>query len=64
MGIVNDKETVMLIPRKDVGRVILRDLRELAQKEYPEDTEAEREQLIAEFLGTWSQQMFTADTLG
>jgi len=54
----------MLIPRKDVGRVILRDLRELAQKEYPEDTEAEREQLIAEFLGTWSQQMFTADTLG
>ena len=54
----------MLIPRKDVGRVILEDLREFARKEYPEATDAECEQLIAEFLGTWSQQMFTADTLG
>lgn len=54
----------MLIPARDVGRVILEDLREFAQKEYPDATEAEREQLIAEFLGAWSRQMFTAQTLG
>ena len=65
MGIVNDKEEKkMLIPAKDVGRVILEDLREFAKKEYPEATEAEREELIAKFLGAWSRQMFTAQTLG
>ena len=54
----------MPIPAKDVGRVIFEDLREFAQKEYPQATEAEREHLIAEFLGAWSRQMFTAQTLG
>ena len=40
----------MLIPAKDVGRVILEDLREFARKEYPEATEAEREESVKRIL--------------
>ena len=46
-----------IIPAKDVGRVILEDLREFAKKELPDATEAEREQAIAQFLGAWGTSM-------
>lgn len=49
-----------IIPAKDVGRVILEDLREFAKKEYPDATEAEREELLAGFLNAWADLMFTA----
>lgn len=47
-----------IIKAKDVGRVILEDLREMAKKSMPDATEAERERSIAEFLGVWSGSMF------
>ena len=47
-----------IIPAKDVGHVILEDLREFAKTELPEATEAEREQAIAAFLNAWSGAMF------
>lgn len=47
-----------IILAKDVGRVILEDLREIARKELPDATEEERERSIAEFLGAWSKSMF------
>ena len=49
-----------IIPAKDVGRVILEDLREFAKKEYPDATEAEREEMLAKFLNAWAGSMFTA----
>ena len=49
-----------IIPAKDVGRMIWEDLQEIARRELPEATEAERQEAIAEFLGAWSQSMFTA----
>ena len=48
----------MLIPAKDVGRVILEDLREFAKKEYPEATEAEREESVKQFLCALGGVMF------
>lgn len=53
----------MIIPAKDVGRVILEDLREFARKEYPGATESEREELVANFFNAWAGEMFTAQTL-
>ena len=47
-----------IIPAKDVGRVILEDLRELGRKEWPEKSEAEREEMLASFLGVLSKGMF------
>ena len=47
-----------IIKAKDVGRVILEDLREMAKKALPDATEAERELSIAEFLGVWSKASF------
>jgi hypothetical protein len=47
-----------IIPAKDVGRVIFKDLREMAKKALPDATEAEREESIAAFLGVWSDSMF------
>lgn len=44
-----------IIPAKDVGRVILESLREFGRKEWPEKTEAERERMLAEFLGAWAR---------
>jgi len=61
IGIVEIKERKMasaIIPAKDVGRVILEDLRKFASKEYPEATESERELLIAKFLNALSGAMF------
>ena len=46
-----------IIPAKDVGRVIWEDLQEIARKEMPTATEAEREAAIAEFLGAWGTAM-------
>jgi hypothetical protein len=40
-----------VIPARDVGRAIYEGLRQAAQEAYPELTEAEREVLLAEFLG-------------
>ena len=47
-----------IIKAKDVGRLILEDLREMAKKALPDATEAEREWIIAEFLGVWSKASF------
>lgn len=47
-----------IIPAKDVGRVILEDLREFGRKEWPEKTEAEREEILASFLNAWAGTMF------
>ena len=47
-----------IIKAKDVGRVILKDLREIAKRELPDATEAEREESIAAFLGVLSSSMF------
>ena len=48
----------MIIPAKDVGRVILEDLREFAKKEYPDASEAEREEMIAKFLNALGGALF------
>lgn len=50
----------MIIPRKDVGLVILETLREISRESLPNATEAERELSIASFLGVWSGAMFNA----
>ena len=46
-----------IIPAKDVGRVIWEDLQEIARKEMPDATEAERQEAIAQFLGAWGAAM-------
>lgn len=51
---------MLIIPAKDVGRVVLEDLRKFARKEYPNATESEREELLAGFLNAWADSMFTA----
>lgn len=50
-----------IIPAKDVGRMIWEDLQSIAKKEYPEATEAERQEMLAGFLNAWSGQMFVKD---
>ena len=50
-----------IIPAKDVGRVIWADLQEIARKELPEATDAERQEVIAQFLGAWGQSMFAGE---
>ena len=47
-----------IIPAKDVGRVILEDLREFARKEWPDVAEEDRERSIAIFLGAVGETMF------
>jgi hypothetical protein len=47
-----------IIPAKDVGRVILEDLRAMALRDFPDATEADRELMIAKFLGVWGSAMF------
>ena len=47
-----------IIKAKDVGRLILEDLREMAKKSLPDATEEERERSIAEFLVAWSKASF------
>lgn len=47
-----------VIPAKDVGRVIYQELRAAVQETHPELTEAEREELLAEFLDALSVKMF------
>lgn len=44
-----------IIKAKDVGKVILETLREIGRKEFPEKTEAEREEMLARFLGAWAR---------
>ena len=51
----------MIIPAKDVGRMIWEDLQEIARKELPTATEAERQEAIAEFLGAWGTSMFAGE---
>lgn len=46
-----------IIPAKDVGRVIWEDLQEIALRELPDATDAERQEAIAEFLGAWGTAM-------
>jgi hypothetical protein len=53
-----------IIPAKDVGRVILEDLREFAKKEYPEKTEAEREMMLVDFFNALSGYMFKGPARG
>ena len=50
-----------IIPAKDVGRVIWEDLQEIARKEMPTATEAERQAAIAQFLGAWGASMFSGE---
>lgn len=51
MGIVNDKEqTMSAIPAKDVGRVLLETLYEAVAEEFPEATEAERDESVKRIL--------------
>ncbi len=51
-----------IIPAKDVGRVILEDLRAMALRDFPDATEADRELMIAKFLGAWGGAMFKGPT--
>jgi hypothetical protein len=53
-----EKKMSGIIKAKDVGRIILEDLRAIAKKELPDATEEERELSIARFLGFWSGSMF------
>ena len=50
------------ILRKDIGREILKTLRESAREALPDATEAEREESIAKFLGIMSDAMFAGPT--
>jgi hypothetical protein len=52
----------MAILRKDIGREILKTLRESAREALPDATEAEREESIAKFLGIMSDAMFAGPT--
>jgi hypothetical protein len=47
-----------IIPAKDVGRLILKDLRDCAKREFPELNRAEREKLLVDFLNGVSRSMF------
>ena len=53
---------MMAILRKDIGREILKTLRESARAALPDATEAEREESIAKFLGIMSDVMFAGPT--
>lgn len=50
-----------IIPAKDVGRVILEDLHKIAEREFPDATDAEREQMIAGFLNAWGGALFAGE---
>ena len=50
-----------IIPAKDVGRVILEDLRKCAAEEMPNATEAEREEAIAHFLNALGGALFAGE---
>ena len=50
-----------IIPAKDVGRMIWEDLQEIARKELPDATEAEREEAIAHFLNTLGGALFAGE---
>ena len=49
----------MIIPAKDVGRIIFEDLQKIAVQELPNATEGERQEAIAQFLNAWGGTMFT-----
>ena len=51
-----------IIPAKDVGRVILEDLRAFTLKEMPDASEEEREMVLASFLNGMSRAMFKGPT--
>jgi hypothetical protein len=47
-----------IIPAKDVGNEIYQDLVEFVKDYFPERTEAEREETVAQFLENFSSSMF------
>ena len=47
-----------MIPVKDIGRVIWDDLCESVAQEYPEKSEAEREEVVSRILDAWADSMF------
>ena len=49
-----------IIPAKDVGRVILEEMRDFVRKEYPNATDAEREKMLAKFLNALGAGLFAA----
>ena len=50
--------TATIIPAQDVARVIYEEMRAAVEETLPGLTEAEREELLAEFLDALSRKMF------